>query len=323
MNPSDRLEFLAQIATWYYEENLSQEEIAQRINRSRSMVSRLLQEARERGLVEIRVHYPLKTDTDLERSLRQAFDLAQAWVLADPPGDYETLLRRLGELGARCLQQQLRDGIHIGIGWGTALYQVVRGIHTSPLRDAVVIQIIGSVGYGDPVVDGPELARWLAQKLGATSRFLHAPLIVENEELAGALLQERTIAETLALAREVEVALVGVGTVESSLSSLRRAGYLTEDELRALKEAGAVGDVVARQLDARGRLLDHSLNRRVIGIDLESLRAIPMVVGVAGGVVKAPAILAALRGGYIDALVTDATTASNVLALHTETDDAI
>jgi len=314
MDP-DRLELLARIATWYYEEHLDQETIARRIGRSRSMVSRLLQEARERGLVEIRVRYPLKTDAELEQRLREAFDLLQARVLAEPPGDYDTLLRRLGELGARYLQQRLHDGIRIGIGWGTALYHVARAMRSTPLRDAVVVQIIGSVGCGDPMIDGPELARWLAQELNATYRFLHAPLIVEDESVAQALLRERTIAETLVLARQVEVALVGIGSVAPRLSSLQRAGYLSEENLAMLKEAGAVGDVVARQLDADGRPLDNPLNQRVIGIDLESLRSIPTVIGVAGSVLKAPAVLAALRGGYVDVLVTDSATAVQVLTL--------
>lgn len=313
---SDRLELLAQVATWYYEENLGQGDIAERIGRSRSMVSRLLQEARERGLVEIRVHYPLKTDTELQQRLCEAFDLSEARVLAEPPNQYEELLRRLGELGARSLYQRLHDGIRIGVGWGTALHEIVRAIQESPLQEAVVVQLIGSLGYGDPLVDGPEQARWLAQKLDATHRILHAPLIVENEDIAQALRRERTVAETLALARQVEVALVGIGTVDPPLSSLQRAGYLSESDLMSLKKIGVVGDVVARQLDEQGQPAGDSFNERVIGIDLDHLCAIPTVIGVAGGVVKAPAILAALRGGYIDVLVTDAPTISKVFALH-------
>lgn len=320
----DRLEFLAQVAIWYYEEGRSQEEIATAVGRSRSMVSRLLHEARERGLVEIRVRHPLKTDPELAQRLTQAFGLTQAWVLADPLLDQPTLLRRLGQLGARCLQPQLHDGIHIGIGWGTAIYEVVHALPACELRDALVIQMIGAVGYGDPIVDGAELARWLAQKLNAAYRFLHAPLIVESEAVAQALLQERTIAETLALGRQVELMLVGVGTVEPDLSSLRRAGYLSETDLVNLKQSGAVGDLMARQLDAYGRPLDISLNRRVIGLEeLATLRSIPTVIAVAGGVAKAPAILAALRGGYIDILVTDATAASTILTLDGEINDVI
>ncbi|WP_448595371.1 sugar-binding domain-containing protein [Thermoflexus hugenholtzii] len=116
-------------------------------------------------------------------------------------------------------------------------------------------------------------------------------------------------------ARKVHVALIGIGSIEPRLSSLRRAGYLTEAELEALRAAGAVGDVLARALDAEGNPLDHPLNRRVIGLELEALRRIPTVIAVAGGVAKAPAIRAALRGGYVDVLVTDAEAAVAVLTL--------
>jgi deoxyribonucleoside regulator len=201
------------------------------------------------------------------------------------------------------------------VSWGTAVYEVVRAMPEIPLKGAQVIQIIGALGAGDPMIDGPELARWLAEKLEAPVRHLHAPLLVESEAVAQALRHERTIAETLALARKVHVALIGIGSVDPRLSSLRRAGYLTEAELEALRAAGAVGDVLARALDAEGNPLNHPLNRRVIGLELEALRRIPTVIAVAGGVAKAPAIRAALRGGYVDVLVTDAEAAAAVLAM--------
>lgn len=314
---NDRLELLGKIAVWYYEDNLDQTVIARRVGRSRSMISRMLQEAREQGLVEFKVNYPLKTDADLETRLCQTFNLAQARVLANaPPNDHDMLLRLLGRLGARCLQEELSKGIKIGIGWGTALYQVVRAMPRLKLADSLIIQMIGAVGYGDPLVDGPELAHRLSQKLNATYRFLHAPLVVENEAVAQSLLQERSIANTLALAGQVDVALVGVGTVDPTLSSLRRAGYLTEAGLTALQQAGAVGDVLARHLDAGGQLLDIPLNRRIIGQNLDTLRTIPTVMAVAGNVIKAPAILAALRGGFISVLITDAISAATVLEMH-------
>lgn len=312
----DHLQLLGQVATWYYDEGLSQETIARRIGLSRSMVSRLLREAREQGLVEIIVHYPLKTNDALERRLCETFDLSRSWVLSNPPADKTTVLRRLGELGARYLQQHLKDNIKIGIGWGTTVYEVVRAIPALSIRGAMVIQIIGSVGSGDPTVDGSEMTHWLAQKLNTPSRFLHAPLIVENEATARALFQDPATVETLALARQVEVALLGVGTTDPLSSGLRRAGYLSEADLRMLQQSGAVGDILGLHLDANGSLLDISLNRRVIGVNLKALQAIPMVIVVASGEVKVPIILAALRGGYVDVLVTDAVTASSVLAQH-------
>lgn len=313
MTDEERLARLAQVASWYYEEGLDQAAIARRLGCSRSMVSRYLKEARARGLVEIRVRHPLKTDPHLAEALRSAFGLKAAWVLADPPADPSALLRRLGELGAQAVQPYLRPGVRIGVSWGTAVHAVVRALPERPVEGAQVIQIIGALGSGDPVIDGPELARWLAAKLGASLRLLHAPLLVESETTAFALRQERAVAETLRQARRVNVALIGIGSVDPALSSLRRAGYLTAADLVALRQAGAVGDVLARALDAEGRPLDHPLNRRVIGLALEDLKRIPLVIAVAGGAAKAPAIRAALRGGYVDLLVTDAAAAAAVL----------
>jgi deoxyribonucleoside regulator len=314
----ERFDLLAQVAIWYYEEGLNQAAIAKRIQKSRSMVSRLLDQAREAGLVEVRVRYPLRTDTDLERQLCRDFGLANAYVLANPPDDYQMLLRRLGELGARCLQESLRPGVTVGLSWGTAVYALVSAMPAVHVPDSAVVQLIGAVGHGDPMVDGTELGRWLAQKLGASFRFLSAPLLVKDESVAQALRRERINRETLAIAEQADVAIIGIGTPEPEFSSLVRAGYATEDEVRELIAAGVVGDIVAHQFDDEGRVLDISANRRAINLDAESIRRIPQVIAVSGSVSKARAIAAALRGGFCTCLVTDARAAQAVLELQRE-----
>lgn len=311
----ERLELLAQVAMWYYEERLDQAAIAERIGKSRSMVSRLLDQAREAGLVEVRVHYPLRTDADLEATLCREFGLNSAHVLAEPPEDYSVLLKRLGELAARCVTQALHPGIIIGLSWGTAVHSVVRAMPTIPLSEATVVQLIGAVGHGDPLVDGAELGRWMAQKLHASFRFLSAPLLVEDERVAMALRRERTIEETLTLGAQAEVAIIGIGTPEPEHSSLLRAGYLTRAELQALLDQGIVGDVVAHQFDADGCLPDIPANRRAISLDADSLRRIPRVVAVSGGEAKIAAIHAALLAQFCTCLVTDAAAARGVLRM--------
>jgi deoxyribonucleoside regulator len=164
-------------------------------------------------------------------------------------------------------------------------------------------------------VDGAELGRWLAQKLHASFRFLSAPLLVENEALAAALRRERTIEETLTLAAQADVALIGIGTPQPELSSFLRAGYLSRSEMESLVSSGVVGDIVAHQFDENGLRLDISANRRAISLDADSLRRIPRVIAVSGGVSKARAILAGLRGRYCTCLVTDARAAQVVLEL--------
>jgi len=321
----DHLELLMQVASWYYEERLCQADIARRIGRSRSMVSRLLQEARDKGVVKIQVLSPLiNTVTELESCLCETFGLAQAYVLADPPVDYPLLIRRLGELGAHALRQQLHDNIKISLMWGTTIYEVIWTMPNLALADSSVIQMIGTVGRGNPLIDGPELARSLAQKLNANYCYLPAPIIVEDETVARSFLQQPAIADVLNQVRQVDLALLGIGTLNDYFSYLEATGYVKHLDVVKLQEAGAVGSILGLFIDKQGRPLDVSINRRVIGFrDIDTLRTIPTVMACAGGIKKASAILAALRGGYLDMLVTDAVTATAILSLYESSGETI
>lgn len=310
-----RTELLARVASMYYEDDLTQDEIARRIDTSRSTVSRMLQEARETGVVEITVHYPWKNVPEIEVDLIARFRLHQARVLLGRGQPYEEILHGLGVLAARYIESILVEGTVLGISWGVAVYSTVRALRPERKLPITVVQMVGAVGEGDPLIDGPDLARLLASVYGGEYRYLHAPLIVEDAHTREVLLQEPRIRETLSLARRADVALVGIGAPSPEVYSLLRAGYLGQDELAQLRAQGVVGDICARHYDARGRVLDIELNRRIVGIELEALHHIEQVIGVAGGEAKAEAIVGALRGGHVNVLVTDDATARKVLAL--------
>ena len=308
-------ERLVQVATLYYDQGLRQAEIAERLGDSRSNISRLLTEARRRGIVEIRIHRPLSLDAELGSELKQRFALRDALVLADGEND---ALRRVGELAARFLERSL-DGIGVlAISWGMALREVVNGLAATRRRPIEIVQMIGGVGSGASNVDGTELARRFADALGGTCDYLHAPLLADDEETAGTVMRESSVRRVLEKAARADAALVGIGALAPEVSSLVRAGYLDERDVRRLRRKGAVGDICGRHFDAWGRRSDVELNRRVVGLDLESLRRIPLVIGVASGHTKAEAILGALRGSHVDALVTDAAAAHGVLQLDDE-----
>jgi len=315
---SDRTELLARVASLYYEHSLTQGGIARAVGISRSTVSRLLQEAKEAGIVEITVHYPWKTTAESGTRLRERFGLRHVGVLAGSDRTPAEAVEGLGFLAARFLETILEDDAVLGVSWGDAVRSAVRALDPARLPPITVVQMVGAVGEGDPGADGPDLARELAKLCAGKSRCLHAPLIVESDQVREALLREPRISQTLALARRANIALVGIGSVVPDPSGTMWAGYVAPDALARLRSQGAVGNICARHYGAAGQPVALDLDRRVVGIDLASLHRIDRVIGVAGGRVKAQAILGALRGRHINVLFTDESAAEEILRLEAD-----
>lgn len=312
---SERTQLLAYVASLYYEQRQSQAEIATAVGLSRSMISRLLDEAHRRGVIDIRINWPMSTVPALERSLAEAFGLGRVRVVDTAGLPYATMLRQLGAVAAAELKLLLGDKVRIAVAWGSALWETVQAVGPEAWQGIEVIQCIGALGRTDAPADGPAIAHLLAQKLGGRYRYLHAPLVVDSEAVCRGLLADRTIAETLGLAESADVALVGVGTVDPERSALVRAGYLSPAGAAQLARRGAVGDVCARYYDRVGQAVDAPIDRRIIGINLAALKRIPTVLAVAGGAVKAESLLGAVRGGYLNILVTDQAAAERLLAV--------
>lgn len=309
-----RNDLLAEVAALYYRDRLDQETIAGRVGVSRSTVSRLLSEALAAGIVEIRIRQSMPLVEGLGRDLIRRFDLRDAQVL-DARGRTDGVLGRVGRLAARLLDSILGEGDVLAISWGAGVHAVAAGLDSVTPRGVEVVQMIGGAGSRDSEVDGTELARRMADVFGGRCRYLSAPLVVDDEQVAAALLRQRGVRETLSAAAHADVALVGIGALVPEVSSLLRAGYLTPDGLAGLRALGAVGDVCGHHFGVDGTLVDTELSRRVVAIDPTSLRAIPRVVGVASGSAKAEALVGALRARLVNVLVTDDATARAVLEL--------
>lgn len=308
--------YLAEIASRYYDQNKNQQEIADEFGVTRSAVSRMLTEARERGIVEIVVHYPWRTAPDLERALTTMFGLQAARVLVRDNKSYEEMLVGLGVLAAQHFAAILRPRDIVGISWGTGLYQMLRALRPMNYPNVEVVQLVGGTGTERSSVVGPLLAPTLANALGCPCYYLHAPLITQSEAARETLLQDRSIRETLAQGEKAHIALVGIGSTHPEIYNPYRLGYVSAEELAAIRAAGAVGLVCGLHIDIQGRLLDISVNRRVIGLSLQALQKIDTVIGVAGGAEKGESIVGALRGGYVNVLITDELAARRALELH-------
>jgi len=312
---TDQEELLVEVARYYYEQNLTQAEIGRRINASRSTVSRLLQLALDSGIVKIIINYPWERAHDLEQRLCAKFKLRDAQVLIGKGRGEEEIRKGMGVLAARLIDSHVKDGTILGISYGRSLASTIAALTPGRKVAMTVIPIIGALGTDNPQIDGPELVRQIAHIYGGEFRYLPVPLLVEDVRTRDALVQSPQIYETLNLARKSNIALLGIGAPAPQVSSMIWSGYLNERELSWLKDQGAAGHMCGQFYDIQGQLLDVDLNRRAIGIGIKALANIEVVVAIAGGEAKAEAILGALRGRYLNVLVTDDAAASKVLAL--------
>jgi DNA-binding transcriptional regulator LsrR (DeoR family) len=273
----------------------------------------MLKEARERGVVEIFIHHPMRRDFSLEQQIQRQFKLRSVAVVQSAANDSAATMRQLAQLGARTLDENLDRARVLGISWGRTIHQIVEQFSPRQRHDVEVVQLMGGLSGDDPAIDGTALVQRLARTLTNRYRYIHAPLIVDSPQVAAGLRAQRNIAEALELAGSADVALVGIGALDERTSSLLHAGYLTQDEFVAIRQRGAVGDICARHFDQEGRAAAPEIDARLIAISLEQLAAIPIVIGVAGTAAKAPAILGALRSGHIDILVTDSDAAEAII----------
>jgi deoxyribonucleoside regulator len=308
-------DLMIEAATLYYEEELTQAEIGKRLATSRSTVSRLLRDARAQGVVKIAIQNPWARHSQLETTLKSSFGLRDARVLRAGHRPVDVVLDGVGALTARYLHGVLADGMVLGVSYGRSIAATIR--HLTPTRplDLIVVQLLGALGSDNPLIEGANLARNLAAKYGAGYRYLYAPLVVEDPRTRDLIAQEPLVQDVLAVGRQADVGLIGIGALGEEAPSLIYRGYLTGADVARLRGLGGVGNMCAQFFDDHGRLLDTDLNRRSISIGLDGLKSIGQVVATAGGRRKAPAILGALRGGHVDVLISDDEAIEEVLAL--------
>lgn len=314
---SDRLALLTKVARMYHERGLRQPEIAEQLSLSQSRVSRLLRDAVTVGIVRTIVVAPAGVHTDLEDRVRSAFGLKDVIVVDTPsePGD-DALLAALGSGGARYLELSLSPDDRVGISsWSSSLLAVVSSMSPRTTRMAKeVVQILGGVGNPNAQVQATHLADGLAKVTGSRVVYLPLPGIVSSGQVRDALLNDAYTGEAPQLWGSLTTALVGIGSLQPSELLQSSGNAVSDADQSMLRERGAVGDVCLRFFDANGAPVMSELEDRVIGISTEQLMATSRRVGVAGGSRKRDAILAAIRGGWVNVLVTDEETAEYLLA---------
>jgi DNA-binding transcriptional regulator LsrR (DeoR family) len=259
---------------------------------------------------------------DLEEMLEQRFGLQEAILVESVAHQDQPLVaREVGAGAAEYLLRVVQPGDRIVISWGGSLLGMVNALsanaNTSEIEDTMVMQGLGGMVDPNNEVHAADLTRRLARVIGAQAVLMPAPGAAGTRAARDAFYGDPFVAQTLSLAREANLAFMGIGAPRPDSILVREGSIVTWPELEALIHQGAVGDINLRYFDAKGQSVPSNLDDRVIGLTLDEIRAIDRVVGVAGGEAKLEAIWGALQGKLVDVLVTDQVTAQQLMQVET------
>jgi DNA-binding transcriptional regulator LsrR (DeoR family) len=291
-------------AELYYQDQLSQQQIADRLGVSRSTVSRMLRAARDQGIVHIEIRRPSPA-SQLSQELEAALGLRRAVVVPTAPrGELQVLVApALAEIAGL----DLRAGDVLAVSWGATVWQLAQSRGFPPLRGVRLVPAIAGLDEMDMRFQTNEIARRIADASGADVSFLHSPAL-PSPDLRASLLADQELGRRLALWDGLTAALVGIGPPPVEM----KTGPAHILAARADLEH-AVGDVVSRYFDFDGEPVEFENEALLLGVSRAQLRRAGTVLGVAAGTAKAKSIVGAARAGLLDVLVTDAVTAAAAL----------
>ncbi len=308
----DQITLYRRVAYYYYKDGLTQADIASRMNMSRQRVNRILKACLDSGLVQINIEGMEQTFLETESRLERRYRLREARVFSSDRE--ENLLRDMGRAAGCYLKEIMQDGDIIGITRGTTTAAVVQYWTPSSGHpgDITVTQLMGSGAEEDSRIGADAIVYRLAEALGARANILHAPVIVHSREARDSFLSDPFFQSACQVMKQCRIALVGIGNSHSQ-SRYMRSLYDENDAAQTEWLKNVTGEVCTHFFDEDGQEVLPPFADQIIAVSCEDYRKIPIRVGIAGGPEKVEAIRAALRGEYVNVLITDSRTADSLL----------
>lgn len=318
MNEKNRKQ-LAKVAYLYYIEEKNQEDIAKELGVYRTTVSRMLTKARMEGIVKIEIKDFDTNLFQLESYIREKYHLKQIDIV--PNNNYEThaqLEEAVAGTAAATIRQLLTDDMKVGISWGRALSKVVELLNPRQLKGVTFFPMAGGPSHINARYHVNTLVYEMARKFQGDCSFVNAIIVQENKELASGIMASKYFESLRQNWQDVDLAIVGVGGHVDEANK-QWLDMLTKQDFEVIAKSGAVGEICCRFMDADGQEILDELNERTIAIPFSELKAAKNSMAIAYGEEKVAAILAVLRKGYVNHLVTDYDTIMKVLALDKDT----
>jgi DNA-binding transcriptional regulator LsrR (DeoR family) len=295
-----QLVLLAAVGRRYFLDGRSKVEIAEEFGFSRFKVARLLEEARESGVVHIEIGHVDGIDVDLSAQFREKFQLQHTVVVNTPNDDPSSLRQHLGRAAARLLREVITPQDVLGLAWARSVSAMASAL--PQLSKVPVVQLTGALSFQVGDASSIELVRDVARASGGPAYVFYAPFTVRDAATARGLREQPEVVQAFTQLPRVTKAVAGVGFWAPGQSTLYDAA--DERDRQALHRLGVCADISGVFLSADGEPVKTDLTQRMIGIDAEQMRAIPEVIVIAFGMAKVPALRAALRSGLVGGVVT-------------------
>lgn len=301
---------LIKIAYYYYKKGLTQAEIAKKMVMSRQRVNRLLKKALNENIVQINIVDVDKHHFDLETKLEEKYNLKQAIVVSSI--DEKTIPSSLGAATAEYLDEILVKEDVIGVTWGRTLSEVAKKLSYNQQLQLSVTQLVGGLDIAYTSLRPDDITRTIADKLGGKPYILYAPAVVENKETKDAIIKDDSFRRTIENMEKCNIILAGIGELKPD-TTLYECRYNNEQYKEHLMRHHCVGDIGFRWYDIEGRAVEHEFNDRMIGYNILKNKNNALVIGIAGGNKKYEAITGALKGKYLNVLITDSEMANRLI----------
>lgn len=303
---------LIKICRMYYFDDMTQQEIANMMNMSRSKVSRSLTFAKELGIVKIFIDDEFSEEQSLEKALCEKFGIQEARVVDAADKSQEEVAKQIGSAVTVLLDNLLKDNDILGLMAGYTINAVSENMGAIYRKNLKIVPLVGGMGVTGAPWQVNKATTVLSEKFKAPFYVLNCPTNVSSEAAKTVLVKEPEIKEVLDLTKKCAVALVGIGEISDS-ATLVSIGSIKKKDANELVKHKAKASMGTSFFDAEGREVDVTLSKRMIGVETKDLKRIPYVIAIAIGINKTDAIKAALKTGIVNILVTDAETAKAVL----------
>ena len=295
---------MVKAAWYYYFENMTQQAIADRLSISRMRVIKLLDAARQTGVIQFRLRSDGVGMAQQSHDLIKKYNLKDVFLIPETDTDDSHPNESIARAGAMYIADRLGDNACINVGYGDTLSRTLNHLATMVQNPVTCVSLTGGVSN--------YLPNTRSNVFNARLFLMPAPLLASSPEMAAAMRSENSVSEVIRMSQLSSFTLVGIGAMNES-ATIVKSGSLNQNDLFYLKMHNAVGDVLCHFLDKNGNLIHTPIEDRLISTSLDQLKQLPNVIGLAAGASKVDAIRAVLRGGYLDILITDESTATLLL----------